>query len=155
MEISLVVGLAGAGKSTVLHVFEDMRLMTADGIPPALVPALAKLCSAPSFNRAQGIAVGIDQHSNSFSDELSEALNQLRHLGMTPRLLYLEASPEELMRRYATTRRPHPLEHGNVGLEQAILEESQQLQSVRSMADIILNTTKFNNSMQILLNTML
>ncbi len=144
MEVSLIVGLSGAGKSTVLHVFEDMRLMTANGIPPALVPALAKLCAAPSFHKTRGMAVGIDQHSNAFVDELSEALNQLRHLNMTPRLLYLEATPEELMRRYATTRRPHPLELGNIGLEQAILEESKQLQPVRSMADIILDTSGYS-----------
>ena len=100
--IFIITGLSGAGKSTVLHVFEDMRLFTADGVPPELMPEMVRL------------------------------------------LLYLEADPAVIMRRYATTRRPHPLEREGVGLEQAVREEMERLAPVREIADKVIDTSSFS-----------
>ena len=144
MNITLITGLSGAGKSTVLHVFEDMRLVTADGLPPALIPDMIRLWLDPATPVPHGIAVGLDQRQTGFVDELAATLHKLHALGLTPHLLYLEASLEELIRRYATTRRPHPLERPGVGLEQALREEQEKLTQVRSMADIAIDTTHFS-----------
>ncbi len=144
MNITLITGLSGAGKSTVLHVFEDMRLVTADGLPPTLIPAMVRLWLDPATPPPHGIAVGLDQRQASFVDELAATLSTLREMGLAPHLLYLEASLEELLRRYATTRRPHPLERPGVGLEQALHEENEKLAPVRAMADIVIDTTQFS-----------
>ena len=144
MNITLITGLSGAGKSTVLHVFEDMRLVTADGLPPSLIPDMVRLWLDPDTPAPHGIAVGLDQRQAGFTDELATTLHRLRDLGLTPHLLYLEASLEELLRRYATTRRPHPLERPGVGLEQALREEQEKLAPVRAMADIAIDTTRFS-----------
>ena len=144
MNITLITGLSGAGKSTVLHVFEDMRLVTADGLPPALIPDMIRLWLDPATPSPHGIAVGLDQRQTNFANELAATLHTLHELNLTPHLLYLEASSEELLRRYATTRRPHPLERPGVGLEQAMREEREKLAPVRAMADIAIDTTKFS-----------
>lgn len=142
--ILLVIGLSGAGKSTVLHVFEDMRLFTADGVPPLLMPQMVQLLQSSSLEKARGIALGLDQKRGEFSAELDEALHQLSGMGFRVQILFLEAEPAVLMRRYATTRRPHPLEREGVGLEQAVHEEAQRLAPVREMADRVIDTSSYS-----------
>ena len=114
-----VLGANGAGKSTVLHVFEDMRLLTADGVPPGLMPEMVRLLQNPSVERSSGVALGFDQRRSEFMEELDQALHRLASMGLRTQIIYLEADPVVIMRRYATTRRPHPLEREGVGLEQA------------------------------------
>ncbi len=144
MNVILITGFSGAGKSTVLHVFEDMKMMTTDGLPPSLAPELARLCAASSPNEEKDLALSLDQRFCSFADELSRVLTALKRQETPPTLLFLEASKDVLMRRYATTRRPHPLERNGVGLEQAIEEEAERLLPVRRMADIVIDTSSYS-----------
>ena len=142
--VFVIVGLSGAGKSTVLHVFEDLRLLTADGIPPSLMPDLARLLGDPSVQPCRGVALGLDQRRSGFMADLEKALAALAGRGLRPALIFLEADPAVLMRRYATTRRPHPLEREGVGLEQAIREESESLAPVRETADLVIDTSTYS-----------
>lgn len=142
--IFVVVGLSGAGKSTVLHVFEDLRLFTADGVPPSLVPDMVRLLLDPTVQSCKGAALGLDQRRGGFMEDLETALHALSGQGMRPFLIFLEADPAVIMRRYATTRRPHPLEREGVGLEKAILEEIESLASVREAADLLIDTSTYS-----------
>ncbi len=142
--IFIVTGLSGAGKSTVLHVFEDMRLFTADGVPPGLLPEMVRLLQNPSVEHSNGVALGFDQRRSEFMTELDEALHRLSGMGFRTQIIYLEADPAVIMRRYATTRRPHPLEREGVGLEQAVREEMDRLAPVREVADKVIDTSAFS-----------
>ena len=110
--IFIITGLSGAGKSTVLHVFEDMRLFTADGVPPELMPEMVRLLQSSSVEPSHGIALGFDQRRSEFMAELDQALHRLSGMGFRTKILYLEADPAVIMRRYATTRRPIRLNGG-------------------------------------------
>lgn len=140
----VVTGLSGAGKSTVLHVFEDMRLFTADGVPPSLLPDMVSLLLGSSSGRFKGMAFGLDQRRGEFSEEMHAAFERLSGKGLRPQLVFLEADPAVLMRRYATTRRPHPLERDGVGLEQAVWEEIESLAPVRESADLVFDTSAYS-----------
>lgn len=140
----VVTGLSGAGKSTVLHVFEDLRMFTADGVPPSLLPDMVELLRKSPRARFQGMAFGLDQRRGEFSDELHAAFERLSARGLRPQLIFLEADRAVLMRRYATTRRPHPLERDGVGLEQAVEEEIEQLAPVRESADLLFDTSAYS-----------
>ncbi len=115
-EVLIITGLSGAGKSTVLQVLEDLAFFTADGLPPVLIPELFAMLGKPGMEHFRGMALGLDQRrgrsadSAAALDSLSEAFGALRAQGVQPLLLFLEASPAVLLRRYATTRRPNPLE---------------------------------------------
>lgn len=140
-ELICIIGLSGAGKSTALHVFEDMRYFTADGVPPVLAPDMVRLLLDPAVSTYGGVALGLDQRRTAFVDDVESARRKLVGMGITPRILFLEADPAVIMRRYATTRRPHPLERQGVGLEQAIFREMERLAPLRETADIVINTT--------------
>ena len=142
--VFLVIGLSGAGKSTVLHVFEDMRLFTADGVPPSLMPEMVRLLFDPSVQQAKGLALGVEQRRGEFFSELDEALHKLAAMNIRPKILFLEADPAIIMRRYATTRRPHPLEKEGIGLEQAIQDEAERLAPIREMADKVIDTSTYS-----------
>ena len=77
--IFIITGLSGAGKSTVLHVFEDMRLFTADGVPPELMPEMVRLLQSSSVEPSHGIALGFDQRRSEFMAELDQALHGIPH----------------------------------------------------------------------------
>ena len=87
-----------------------MRLFTADGVPPELMPEMVRLLQSSSVEPSHGIALGFDQRRSEFMAELDQALHRLSGMGFRTKILYLEADPAVIMRRYATTRRPHPLE---------------------------------------------
>ena len=96
------------------------------------------------MERFRGMALGMDMRQQDFLEELNVALAQLSEHGVRPILLFLEAGAQELMRRYATTRRPHPLEREGMGLEDALHEERTRLAPVREMADLVIDTSRFS-----------
>ena len=119
----VVCGLSGAGKSTVLQVLEDLDFFTADGLPPSLIPECCRMFSRPGMEHFRGMALGVDFRRGGTAKDLDAALNNMekrlpREGGASarPALLFLEASPDVILRRYATTRRPHPLEREGMGL---------------------------------------
>ncbi len=142
--VVIVAGLSGAGKSTALNVFEDMRFFTMDGLPGPLLPELTRLLTRDNLRHFNGLALGVNLLQSDFIREYGNTLSALREQGITPMLLFTEAQPEALMRRYATTRRPHPLESEGLGLEQALEEERGRLIPVRDLADLIIDTSDYS-----------
>ena len=142
--VSIVTGLSGAGKSTALRVFEDLRHLAVDGLPASLAPEMAAMMQRDSMRHFEGIALGMDIRQGNFLEELNTALGELSGMGIRPQLLFLEADDKTLMRRYAATRRPHPLEREGMGLEAALRAERERLAPLRDMADLVLDTSRFS-----------
>ena len=142
--VCIVTGLSGAGKSTALQVFEDLGYFAVDGLPASLAPEMAAMAARPSMSHFRGIALGMDIRQSNFLDEITEALARMASNGVRPLLLFFEAEVPVLMRRYATTRRPHPLEREGMGLEAALGAESARLRPLREMADIVIDTSGFS-----------
>lgn len=142
--VSIVTGLSGAGKSTALRVFEDLRQLAVDGLPASLAPEMAAMMQRESMRHFTGIALGMDIRQGNFLEELNAALSELSGMGIRPQLVFLEADDKTLMRRYAATRRPHPLEREGMGLEAALHAERERLKPLRDMADLVLDTSRFS-----------
>jgi UPF0042 nucleotide-binding protein len=139
----IVTGLSGSGKSTALKVFEDLGFFCIDGLPSEMSAKLADLIL--SFDtKYRGLALGMDLRQFEFVDGWDQAQEGFAELGITPQVLFLEAKMPELVRRYATTRRPHPLECRNLGLEQALEMEKKLLEPVRLAAALVLDTTDYS-----------
>ena len=139
----IVTGLSGAGKTQVTHILEDMGFYCVDNMPPALLPQFADLC-ARSQGRVTRIAAVMDIRGERFSSNFSEILQELRTYGFMPRLLFLEAAEEMLVRRFKETRRRHPLATRHRTLLDSIRLERKQLQDLRANADKIIDTTNTN-----------
>lgn len=142
--VRIVTGLSGAGKSTALRVFEDLRHLAVDGLPAAMAPEMAAMMHRQTMQQFKGMALGMDMRQDNFPDELTAALGTMAGMGIRPRVLFLEADDKTLMRRYAATRRPHPLEREGMGLEAALKAERERLKPLRDMADYVLDTTRFS-----------
>ena len=141
--VVIVTGLSGSGKSTALNVFEDLGFFCIDGLPSEMSPKIADLI-LKFDSKYRGLALGMDLRQLEFVDGWDQALHDFNELGITPQVLFLEARMNELVRRYATTRRPHPLESKNLGLEQALEQEKELLASVRTGAALVLDTTNYS-----------
>lgn len=139
----IVSGMSGSGKSGALHTLEDLGYYCVDNLPAELLPEFVRLLqngeSAPSK-----IAVVIDARNLGDLAEVPTALSQVGALGANPRLLYLEARDEVILRRYADTRRRHPLSHLGLVLADAISLDRQALKPLRQIADIRIDTSELN-----------
>jgi UPF0042 nucleotide-binding protein len=140
----VVTGLSGAGKSTALNVLEDLGFFSVDGLPASLVPKLGSLFQEQEQRPYRGLALGMDLRQRDFMEQWQNALDELAAAGLAPQIIFIEAKPDVLVRRYATTRRPHPLEIEGLGLEQAIQEEFKVLQPIRHQATLIIDTSAFS-----------
>ncbi|CCO24251.1 RNase adapter RapZ [Maridesulfovibrio hydrothermalis] len=141
--VIIVSGLSGAGKSTVLKVFEDLRFFCVDGLPASMLPRLVKLFTGRD-RMYRGLVLGMDLRQMDFVDQWEHTCAELTEEGITPSLLFLECRLPELVRRFATTRRPHPLESKKLGLEQALEEEKELLTPLREEADLVIDTTTYS-----------
>ncbi len=144
LRLCIVTGLSGSGKSTAMQVFEDLMYFTVDGLPAGMAPEMAALMERPSMAHFRGMALGLDLRQSTFLSEIDDVLDTLQKRGFRPQLIFFEADTREIMRRYATTRRPHPLEHEGMALEAAVDQERRRLMRLRSRADMVLNTTRFS-----------
>ncbi len=141
-ELAIITGMSGAGRSTVANVLEDLGWFVVDNLPPALLPTLAELGGRARGDVAR-IAAVVDVRSRTFFADLTEALTQLGASGSTPRIIFLEASDDALVRRHEAVRRPHPLQ-GDGMLSDGIARERELLRDLRADADIVLDTTDLN-----------
>ena len=142
--VIIVTGLAGAGKSTVLQSFEDLRYFTVDGLPVELGAELIKVLNQETLLEYRGLVLGMDLRQTHFLDSFHKTLNTLAELGAKPIIVFVEANEEVLTRRYATTRRPHPLEREGFSLGHALAEERRRLTGLRELADFIVDTSVYN-----------
>jgi len=140
----VITGLSGSGKSTALNVFEDVGYFCVDGLPASLMPKLASLFQGQGANRYRGLALGMDMRQVDFESGWQQALEEMQSTKCQPQIIFIEASTQEIMRRYATTRRPHPLEAEGYGLGEAVEEERRRMGPLRDAADMIMDTTEFS-----------
>jgi UPF0042 nucleotide-binding protein len=140
MEILIISGLSGAGKSRVAAVLEDMDFYCVDNMPVALMPKFAELCLA-TRGRYERVALVTDVRAIENLGELFVALDEMREMGCDHRILFVEAGLETIVKRYKETRRRHPLDPDGGDLESAVKREIEILAPVREQADIIIDTT--------------
>lgn len=139
MEFLIVTGLSGAGKTQAAHFLEDLGYYCVDNMPSALLQPFAEFCIA-SQGRFTKVALVTDVRAHESFEQLFRALDSLRALDCTFRILFLEAPESTLVRRYKETRRRHPLAEPGKTVQAALREEIALMQPVRERADYIINT---------------
>ena len=145
MEFVVITGMSGAGKSQAMNVMEDMGYYCMDNLPPALLTKFAEL-TYKSNDEIKKVAIVVDIRGGRFFESLFSGLDELRSMGISCKILFLDSSDDTLIKRYKELRRPHPLKpDGN--LVDGIREERELLKQVKSRADFIVDTTKFNLGM--------
>ncbi|MFC5591720.1 RNase adapter RapZ [Sporosarcina soli] len=140
VEIVIITGMSGAGKTVAMQSFEDLGFYCIDNLPPELLVTFLDLMMK-SENRMRRIAAVMDTRGGNLFDSLIGALdNLLRMEGVSSRILFLDAEDETLVRRYKETRRSHPLAEGGLPLE-GIQKERLLLSEMRGRARTIINTS--------------
>jgi len=139
----VVSGLSGSGKSVALRTLEDLSHYCVDNLPARLLPALVKGKKRPESGLG-GLAVSIDIRNADDLAQLPHWLTEVAALGFDYRLVYFEADPDVLVRRYAETRRRHPLSADGLPLVDAIALETRLLAPLRAIADPVIDTTALN-----------
>ncbi len=142
--VIIVTGLSGAGKSTALNVFEDLGFFCVDGLPVTLAPTIMELFSRENPKNFRGLALGMDLRQSDFASEWSRVRDQMTQSRICLQIIYLEAASAVLVRRYAETRRPHPMEGEGIGLEQALEKEKNLLEPLRNDAHLVVDTSDFS-----------
>ena len=139
IDVVLVTGLSGAGRGTAAKVLEDLGWYVADNLPPELITRMVDLGLAAG-SRITQLAVVMDVRSRGFSGDLDSVRSELATRGITPRVLFLEASDQILVRRYEQNRRSHPMQ-GETTLAEGIAAERALLAPVRAEADLVIDTS--------------
>jgi UPF0042 nucleotide-binding protein len=142
MELVVVTGLSGAGRSTAAKCLEDLGWFVVDNLPPRLLAAMAAL-AGESGGSVPRVAIVVDVRGGGFFADLRAALNGLDRSQVVPRVLYLEASVDTLVRRFESVRRPHPLQSAD-RLVEGIERERALLRDLRGEADLVVDTTSLN-----------
>ncbi len=139
-EFLIVTGLSGAGKSRAIDTLEDIGFYCVDNVPPTLILKVAEICLSSS--KMSKVAVVTDLRGGDMFYGLFEALDELKEKGIAYKILFLDATDEELSRRYKETRRRHPLaDISKGGVLEAIRTERVLLRPAREKADFIIDTT--------------
>ena len=145
MEILIISGLSGAGKSRAASFLEDMGFYIVDNMPAAMILKFAEFCAGGS-QRYDKVALVYDVRTANSPTELFDVLDALKHSGGECSLLFLEAEPETIIKRYKETRRRHPLMKQADSLEKAVLEERGMMAPLRQRADYIIDTTHLSTA---------
>ena len=141
MEILIISGLSGAGKSKAASFLEDMGFYIVDNMPAAMILKFAEFCAAGN-GRYDRVALVYDVRTASSFTELFTVLDQLKTMDGACRMLFLEASPETIIKRYKETRRRHPLSGDTTSLAEAVEKERTMMEPVRARADFIIDTSR-------------
>jgi UPF0042 nucleotide-binding protein len=139
IEVAVVSGLSGAGRSTAAKVLEDLGWFVVDNLPPELMATMVDL-GARSQGVVTRVAVVMDVRSRAFTDDLAAVIKDLDARGYRPKVLFLEATDAVLIRRFEQVRRSHPLQ-GDGRLADGIAAERALLSPLRDEADLVLDTT--------------
>jgi len=142
LQVAVITGLSGSGKSTAIHLLEDLGFYCIDNLPSVLIPRFLDLCE--DSDEISRVALGVDTRGRSFLDEMPRVLDEIRSRGHRAQVVYLEASDDALVRRFSETRRPHPMAEGS-DVAAGIRRERDRLAALRAQADRILDTTAFTS----------
>jgi UPF0042 nucleotide-binding protein len=139
-DIVIITGMSGAGRSTAAKSLEDLGWFVVDNLPPALLPTMLDLADRASL---AGIAAIVDVRSRAFSTDLKSAISSLGARGVSPHVVFLEASDPVLVQRFENVRRPHPMQGAGTILD-GIKAERELLREIRGDSDIVLDTASLN-----------
>ena len=144
-QLVIITGMSGSGKASALKAFEDLGYYSVDNLPLELVPRFADLVhQSAQIDRA---ALVVDVREGMRLDRFPAILKQVRTV-LSTRVVFLEATDEALVRRFSETRRPHPMGRSDKGFGETVPEsiraERRRLDPIRNVADILLDTTRFN-----------
>lgn len=140
MNIVIVSGLSGSGKSTALNVLEDLGYYCVDNLPPQLITTFLNLCKKSS-TKIENIAFGIDIRERIFFNNIYNEVDKLKKGGKKLIFLFLEAGDEALIKRYKESRRVHPLA-GSGNLTDGIKKEKEALKIIKESSEHVIDTTK-------------
>jgi UPF0042 nucleotide-binding protein len=139
-DILLIVGLSGAGRSQAADDLEDLGWFVVDNMPITLVDKVVELAENGADDLQLALVLGTPSNQTNAIDVVAN----LREAGHRVRILYLDASTSELVKRYGATRRKHPLSSATVSVEEAILKERSMLELVKGSADLVIDTSSLN-----------
>ena len=135
----IVTGLSGSGKTHAIRALEDLGYFCIDNLPTQLIPTMAELAAREGATLDK-VAIVVDVREKDFLSQFPRVFRRLHAAHPKPTLIFLEASHTALVRRFSETRRPHPLARDR-SVSEGITEERDKLNSIRSMADLIIDTT--------------
>ena len=138
-EILIITGMSGAGRSTAAHSLEDLGWYVVDNLPPALLGNLIELVTTS----VKKVAVVVDVRGRAFFGDLTKSLADLAEQGISRNILFVDAADDVLVRRFESTRRPHPLQ-GSDRILDGIAKERDRLREVRDAADLVIDSSALN-----------
>jgi len=141
IDVILVTGMSGAGRSTATSALEDIGWFVVDNLPPTLMTSVVDHVAQRTGSKK--VAVVADVRGGQLFEELRESLSAIKESGHDLRVLFLEAGDEALVRRYESSRRPHPLQRDD-NLLGAVQRERKLLSDLRADADIVIDTSNLN-----------
>lgn len=142
MRLIIVSGLSGSGKSVALHLLEDVGFYCMDNVPAALLGSVISQIVATADPFYENLAVGVDARSRADElESLPALIEQFRHRGIRCEIVFLHADEDSLLKRYAESRRPHPLSAEGMSLREAIAREKELLGPVIACAELIIDTS--------------
>ncbi len=139
MELVIITGMSGAGKSATLKFLEDFDYYCVDNLPPELIESFAEICLRKE-NDINKVAIGIDIRGGRFFKDIEHALETLKTKDIQVKVIYLEANNDVLLRRFKETRRKHPMS-GSGDLLSDITKERETLSDLKSKASYIIDTS--------------
>jgi RNase adapter protein RapZ len=142
LDIFIITGLSGSGKSVAIHALEDNGFFCIDNLPAPLIPKFIDLCQGYQ-EEIKRIALGVDLRGGQFLRPWPQVLNEMRAAGHHVQVLFFDASDEVLLRRFNETRRPHPLA-GQGSTQEGITRERKALEGMRELADKVIDTSDLN-----------
>ena len=145
MNLVIISGLSGSGKSIALHMLEDVGYYCTDNLPVGLLDAFVQEFNQPPLARVKKVAVGIDARNNP--DQISHfpaVIADCRRQGINCRIIFLQADDDALLKRFSETRRKHPLTGSGASLADAIREERSLLAPISANADLFIDTSHTN-----------
>ena len=144
MELLIVTGMSGAGKSQAANALEDIGFYCVDNIPPAIIPSFVEL-SARSGDLLNKMAIVTDMRGGALFSEIDGVLGNLKRNNIEYKILFLDAADDVLIRRYKENRRKHPLADGNnMSVAAAIAKEREMLKKIRFSADYVVDTSRIS-----------
>ena len=140
MELLIVTGMSGAGKSQAANALEDMGYYCVDNIPPAIIPSFVNL-SEISGEKLSKLAIVTDARGGNMFSEINDVLKDLKKRNLNYKVLFLDSSNDVIIRRYKENRRKHPLADSDDSILTAVEKEREMLNKIRLISDYIVDTS--------------